>query len=69
MVTDYRGFNGLLGYVAPLISGDYDKPRLGTNVAFLWGALNVGCWAYVYFFIPELKGLQLEQVDELYVSL
>jgi hypothetical protein len=49
-----------------LISGDYEKPRRGTNVAFLWGALNVGCWAYVYFFIPELKGLQLENVDELY---
>lgn len=49
-----------------MISGDYDNPRLGTNVAFLWGALNVGCWTYVYFFIPELKGLQLENVDELY---
>jgi len=49
-----------------MMSGDADHPVLGVNVAFVWGVLNVGCWAYVYFFIPELKGLDLEQVDELY---
>lgn len=48
-----------------MISGTPEKPVLGTNVAFLWGVLNVGCWAYVYFFIPELRGLQLEQIDEM----
>lgn len=49
-----------------MISGDVDNPKLGVKVAFIWGLLNVGCWIYVYFFIPELRGLQLEQVDELY---
>jgi MFS family permease len=63
-----RGFNTLLGQISPMMSGDADHPVLGVNVAFVWGALNVGCWAYVYFFIPELKGLDLEQVDELYLS-
>jgi hypothetical protein len=48
-----------------MISGDLQHPVLGVKVAFLWGALNVGCWAYVYFFIPELRGLHLEQVDEM----
>jgi MFS transporter, SP family, sugar:H+ symporter len=48
-----------------MISGDLEKPVLGINVAFLWGALNVGCFLYVYFFIPELRGLDLESVDEL----
>lgn len=28
----------------------------------------MGCFLYVYFLIPELKGLDLEQVDELYVQ-
>lgn len=28
----------------------------------------MGCFLYVYFLIPELKGLSLEQVDELYVQ-
>ena len=49
------------------MSGNAQKPKLGVNVAFIWGTLNVGCFLYVYFLIPELKGLDLEQVDELYV--
>ena len=66
MAINYgRGFNTLLGQISPMMSGDADHPVLGVNVAFVWGALNVGCWLYVYFFIPELKGLDLEQVDEL----
>lgn len=51
-----------------MISGSPEKPVLGTKVAFIWGVLNIGCFLYVWFFIPELKGLQLEQVDELYSS-
>jgi hypothetical protein len=39
---------------------------LGTNIAFLWGGLNFACLAYVYFLIPETRGLTLEQVDELF---
>lgn len=49
-----------------MFTGSPEKPILGVKVAFVWMTLNIGCWAYVYFFIPELKGLQLEQVDELY---
>jgi len=60
-----RGFNVMIAQVSPMISGSPEYPRLGTNVAFIWGALNFGCWLYVYFFIPELKGFQLEQVDEM----
>lgn len=30
-----------------------------------FGMLTFG-WFYVYFFIPETKGLSLEEVDELY---
>ena len=65
--SNVRGTNTLLAQISPMMSGDLDQPRLGVNVAFIWGALNFGCWAYVYLFIPELKGLQLEQVDELYL--
>jgi len=39
---------------------------LGTNIAFLWGAFNLACLCYVYFLIPETRGLTLEQVDELF---
>jgi hypothetical protein len=52
-----------------MFTGSPEKPILGVKVAFVWMTLNIGCWLYVYFFIPELKGLELEQVDELYPCL
>jgi hypothetical protein len=51
------------------MSGTLEEPALGTNIAFIWAALNFGCWLYVYLFIPELRGLELEAVDELYVAI
>jgi hypothetical protein len=63
-----RFWNWLLAFVTPYMvdskaSGGAD---LGTNIAFLWGGLNFACLAYVYFLIPETRGLTLEQVDELF---
>jgi sugar porter (SP) family MFS transporter len=40
--------------------------NLGVKVFFIWGGTCVGCFIFTYFFIPELKGLSLEQVDLLY---
>lgn len=39
---------------------------LGVKVFFIWGATCVGCFVFTYFFIPETKGLSLEQIDRLY---
>jgi hypothetical protein len=39
---------------------------LGVKVFFIWGSTCLGCLLFTYFFIPETKGLSLEQVDELY---
>jgi hypothetical protein len=48
------------------MSGTLEEPKLGTNIAFIWAALNFGCWLYVFLFIPELRSLELEAVDEMY---
>jgi sugar porter (SP) family MFS transporter len=40
--------------------------NLGVKVFFIWGGTCVGCFIFTYFFIPELKGLSLEQIDILY---
>ncbi|CAE6531446.1 unnamed protein product [Rhizoctonia solani] len=40
---------------------------LGARVYFLWGSLSMLCCVYAYFFIPETKGLTLEQVDMLFL--
>jgi hypothetical protein len=33
---------------------------------FIWGSTCLGCLVFTYFFIPETKGLSLEQIDLLY---
>jgi SP family sugar:H+ symporter-like MFS transporter len=40
--------------------------NLGVKVFFIWGSTCVGCLIFTYFFIPETKGLSLEQIDLLY---
>jgi len=39
---------------------------LGVKVFFIWGSTCIGCFIFTYFFIPETKGLSLEQIDLLY---
>lgn len=40
--------------------------NLGVKVFFIWGATCVGCFFFTYFFVPETRGLSLEQIDLLY---
>ncbi|KAG2360202.1 monosaccharide importer [Suillus spraguei] len=40
--------------------------HLGVKVFFIWGSTCLGCFFFTYFFIPEVKGLSLEQIDLLY---
>jgi len=40
--------------------------NLGVKVFFIWGSTCLGCLVFTYFFIPETKGLSLEQIDLLY---
>ena len=35
---------------------------------FIWGGCCFLCFAFAFFFIPETKGLSLEQVDLLYIN-
>ncbi|KAF8328344.1 uncharacterized protein EI90DRAFT_3155738 [Cantharellus anzutake] len=40
--------------------------NLGVKVFFIWGSTCAGCFLFAYLFIPETKGLSLEQIDLLY---
>ncbi|KAF7325659.1 Monosaccharide importer [Mycena kentingensis (nom. inval.)] len=39
---------------------------LGVKVFFIWGSTCLGSGIFTYFFVPETKGLSLEQIDLLY---
>lgn len=39
--------------------------NLGARVFFVWGSLCATCCVFAYAFVPETKGLTLEQVDKM----
>ncbi|KAJ7717619.1 monosaccharide importer [Mycena maculata] len=63
-----------IGYATPYLVDKSTKGQpngvatasLGVKVFFVWGSTCVGCLIFTYFFIPETKGLSLEQIDLLY---
>ncbi|KAF7316512.1 Monosaccharide importer [Mycena indigotica] len=63
-----------IGYATPYLVDQSTKGQpngvatasLGVKVFFIWGSTCVGCLLFAYFFIPETKGLSLEQIDLLY---
>lgn len=44
---------------------DQNEGNLGAKVFFVWGSTCTMCLLFAYFFIPETKGLSLEQVDQM----
>ncbi|KAI0794026.1 MFS monosaccharide transporter [Fomes fomentarius] len=60
-------WNWAIGYATPyLVNNDPGDAGLGVKVFFIWGSTCAGCFIFTYFFIPETKGLSLEQIDLLY---
>ncbi|KAI5118779.1 hypothetical protein M0805_005660 [Coniferiporia weirii] len=56
-------WNFLLSFFAPRIAAD-----IGPLILLIFFGMLVFGYVYVYFAIPEVKGLSLEEVDELYRS-
>lgn len=63
-----------IGYATPYLVDPSTKGQpngvatagLRVKVFFIWGSTCLGCLIFAYFFIPETKGLSLEQIDLLY---
>lgn len=47
---------------------DIRANRIGPLILMIFFGMLVFGWFYVYFFIPETRGLSLEEVDEMYRS-
>ena len=54
-------WNFLLSFFSPRIADD-----IGPLILLIFCGMLVFGFVYVYLFIPETKGLSLEEVDELY---
>ncbi|PLW35160.1 hypothetical protein PCASD_11245 [Puccinia coronata f. sp. avenae] len=63
------GINFLIGFITPyLVDDGAGQAGLGVKVFWLWAALCFSALIFSFFFIPETKGLSLEQVDLLYTN-
>ncbi|KAJ4375906.1 hypothetical protein N0V83_001184 [Neocucurbitaria cava] len=57
-------WNFVIGFITPyMVNAEYGN--LKTKVFFVWGATCTACVLFAYFFVPETKGLSLEQVDRM----
>ena len=59
-------WNCIIGVVTPyMVSNSPGSANLGPKVFFIWGSLCVISLAFAYFLVPEMKGLSLEQGDQM----
>ncbi|THV00369.1 general substrate transporter [Dendrothele bispora CBS 962.96] len=66
-VATFSGFgvNLMISLVSPYLQ-DVSYGNMGSNIGFLWGGFTIASIFFVYFFVPEMKGLTLEQLDYLF---
>jgi sugar porter (SP) family MFS transporter len=59
-------WNCIIAVITPYLVGTEEgNANLGPKVFFLWGALCCISFLFAYFFVPETKGLSLEQIDKM----
>ncbi|KAM0281488.1 hypothetical protein ACHAQH_003518 [Verticillium albo-atrum] len=57
-------WNTVIAVITPyMVGADYGDMK--SSVFFVWGSLCTAAFVYSYFFVPETKGLSLEQVDRM----
>lgn len=62
-------WNFAIGYATPyLVDSGPHNANLGVKVFFIWGCTCFCGGAFVYFCVPETKGLSLEEVDRMYAT-
>ncbi|GAA5829117.1 hypothetical protein JCM11251_004131 [Rhodosporidiobolus azoricus] len=55
----------IITLVSPYIQ-DPGYGNIGAQIGFIWAAFTAVSIPFVYFFVPEMRGLSLEQIDDLF---
>ncbi|KAH8912607.1 hypothetical protein BR93DRAFT_889442 [Coniochaeta sp. PMI_546] len=59
-------WNTIIAVITPYMVGNSPgSANLGPKVFFIWGSFCIMSLLFAYFFVPEMKGLTLEQVDKM----
>lgn len=59
--------NFAFSYAVPYLYND-DAAGLGLRIGFIWGAFGLVWFTWGWFFIPDLKGLNSYEIDQLFES-
>ncbi|KAM7184366.1 General substrate transporter [Naviculisporaceae sp. PSN 640] len=57
-------WNTIIAVITPYMVGE-KRGNMKSSVFFVWGGLCTAAFVYTYLFVPETKGLSLEQVDKM----
>lgn len=58
-----------IGYATPyMVDSGPGNADLGVKVFFIWGVTCICGGIFVFFCVPETKGLSLEEVDDMYAT-
>ncbi|BGP33023.1 hypothetical protein JCM10296v2_004812 [Rhodotorula toruloides] len=60
-------WNTIIAVITPYMVGS-DKGNLRSSVFFIWGGLCTSAFIFAILFVPETKGLTLEQVDQMFAE-
>ena len=55
----------LAGFCSPYFINP-DRLNWGAKYAYIWAGSNLVCAIFLFFYLPELKGRTLEEIDELF---
>lgn len=54
----------LITYINPFVQNE--PGNLGAKVGMIYGSISLLALVFVFFFVPEMKGRSLEEIDELF---
>ncbi|KAL4924048.1 general substrate transporter [Aspergillus undulatus] len=65
-------YNGCVGAASYPVATELVSSRLrawtGARYGYIWAGSNAVCIVFFYFFIPEMKGRSLEELDEIFAA-
>ncbi|KAH8925506.1 general substrate transporter [Atractiella rhizophila] len=60
-------WNWIIAFIVPYLS-DKGYAGLESKITFVWGSLAAAGFVWAWFFVPETRGLTLEELDEMFES-
>jgi len=57
------GMNTIIAFVSPIV-----QEKIGTKITFVWAGFIAASFVFIFFCVPETKGLAIDEIDALFLS-